>query len=150
MKLRVYIFLFYLLLVSCNRKNNDILSSSQMQEVISDLMKADQFITEFRVPYDTAMDRDYESIRLYQKVFEIHSITKERFGKSLTYYQMHPELLKTIMDSISKQPIVSSAKVGSANDSLLKKDTTTRLKDSVLISKDSLLIQKKKKLLKKN
>jgi len=121
-----------------------------MKVVISDLMKADQLITDFRIPYDTAMDRNVESIKLYQQVFALHDITKAQFERSLAYYQSHPDLLKVIMDSISKQAVVADTQVTSTTDTVLKKDSLQPVKDSLIISKDSLPFRKKKILLKNN
>lgn len=149
MKQWVHLFFFGLLIAGCNNKgkDNDILPSARMQAVLSDLMRADQFISDFRVPKDTAMDRDVESIKLYQQVFTIHNISRTRFEKSLAYYQSRPDLLKIIMDSISKPPVVVPVQTTPSKDSLYKKDSTFLPKDSTNPARDSALRRKKKILL---
>ena len=150
MKQWFHLFFFCLLISGCNNKGstNGILSMPKMQVVLSDLMKADQFIMDFRIPKDTAMDKDAESIKLYQQVFAIHGTTKTQFEKSLTYYQSHPDLLKVIMDSISKPAIVTPAQNIPSKDPVLKKDSNLLSKDTILLKKDSSILLKKKVLIK--
>lgn len=152
MRQGVFLFFFCLLLGSCNNKevDSDILPATKMQLILSDLMKADQFISDFRVPNDTIMDRDVESIKLYQRVFALHDITKVQFDRSLAYYQSRPDLLKVIMDSISKPVIVAPVQTTPPVDSTLKKDSLLLRKDSTNLTKDSINFRKKKLLLQNN
>lgn len=153
--MRQWIFLFFLclLITSCNNKtvDTDVLPSSKMQEILSDLMKADQFVTYFVALSDTGVDKDVESIKLYQQIFDIHGITKVQYEKSLFYYQSHPDLLKVIMDSISKQVVMNPVQATPAIDTSLKKDSVKLLaKDSLPFSRDSLILRRKKVFLNKN
>ena len=71
-----------------------------MQAVVWDMMRADQFVTILYLEKDSTLDRNTESIKLYQQVFRIHQISKEEFQQSLSFYRSHPALLKVIMDSL--------------------------------------------------
>ncbi len=148
----VYLFFFCLLIIICKNKaaNKDVLPSFQMQEVLSDLMKADQFVTYFVAQSDTGIDKDVESIKLYQQIFDLHGITKLQFEESLFYYQTHPDLLKVIMDSISKQVVREPVQTTPAIDTTLKKDSVQMVKDSIPISRDSLINRRKKAFQKNN
>jgi hypothetical protein len=138
-------FFFFLVFTGCNDKDSDnaIIPKLKMQAIINDLMKADQFISDFRVPTDTVMNRDVESIKLYQQVFSIHGITKTQFEQSLTYYQSRPDLLKAMMDSISKPPVVAPTPTTSPKDTNSKRVLPLSIKDSIILTKDSLLRKKK-------
>jgi hypothetical protein len=64
-----------------------------------DLMRADAYVTDF-IMKDSTCDKKVESIKLYEKIFSIHSTTRETFKKSLAFYQSRPDLLKVINDSL--------------------------------------------------
>lgn len=145
MKKWLYLFFICLLAIGCKNKggDNSIIPIVKMQAILTDLMKADQFISDFRVPRDTVMNRDVESIKLYQQVFTIHGISKAQFEQSLTYYQSRPDLLKAMMDSISKPPVVAPAPTTSPKDTNSKRVLPLSKKDSIILTKDSLLRKKK-------
>jgi len=76
-----------------------------MEAVLWDMMRADQFLADYVLNRDTSKNNKTETLKLYQQVFAIHKIDKETFQQSFTYYQAHPDLLKSIMDSIGTQPV---------------------------------------------
>ncbi len=93
-----------LVLLACSRKENipdGILPEKKMQAVLWDIMRADQFLASFVLSRDTSLDKREESIKLYSRIFRVHTVTKEDFQKSMAYYSAHPELLKVLMDSVS-------------------------------------------------
>jgi len=100
------IFIFCVLLITgcknTNRVPAGIIPQKKMQAILWDMMRADVFLADFVLNKDSSLHRTDESINLYSKVFAIHHITKEEFGKSYSYYKAHPALLKVIMDSLSK------------------------------------------------
>jgi hypothetical protein len=77
----------------------DVLPPSKMRSVLWDVMQADE-LAGFR----TAKDSTYASLAkhaaYYDAIFKIHKIDKERFDKSLTYYENHPAAFKIIFDSL--------------------------------------------------
>ena len=93
---------FFLLFFSCTNRDkvpDNVLSPKKMQSVLWDMLRADQFVATYVVK-DTGLNKKQESIKLYQQVFQIHNISKEKFQKSLEFYQNRPDLLKVILDSI--------------------------------------------------
>ena len=98
------VLLILLIFLNCSGKNEipaDILSKEKMQEVIWDMIRADEFVTIFILKNDSAINRLAESSQLYDQVFFIHDITKVRFQKSLAFYRNHPDQLKIIIDSLN-------------------------------------------------
>lgn len=101
-----------LLLVSCSRKNKiprDVLPQSKMQTVLWDLMRADQFLADYVLSKDSTADKTKERLKYYQQVFSIHKISREEFDRSYNYYNTKPELLRAMMDSISKPPVAQAS-----------------------------------------
>ena len=99
---------FYLLIIliisnfGCIRDNKvpkDVIPQNQMRNIMWDLMRADAYVTDF-IMKDSTCDKKVESIKLYEKIFSIHSTTRETFKKSLAFYQSRPDLLKVINDSL--------------------------------------------------
>ena len=102
--MRIYFLgLLVLLFFSCKKKGtipNDILEKQRMQELIWDLARADAFLTNFAGRNDSVFNRIKESATIYYQVFKIHKTTREEFSKSFEWYQQHPALMKTILDSL--------------------------------------------------
>ena len=98
-------FLLIILIISnfgCIRDNKvpkDVIPQNQMRNIMWDLMRADAYVTDF-IMKDSTCDKKVESIKLYEKIFSIHSTTRETFKKSLAFYQSRPDLLKVINDSL--------------------------------------------------
>ena len=81
---------------------NSVLSKEKMQVVLADMMKADQFLSDYVLNRDTTKKKEKESLKMYDQVFAIHNITAEKFYKSFKYYQQHPAFLQPMLDSLSK------------------------------------------------
>lgn len=94
----------------------NILSQEKMKIVMEDMMKADQFLSDYVLNRDTSKKREPESIKIYNQVFAIHQITPEKFYKSFDFYQQHPGLLQPILDSLSK-PVEMPAIIDVESDS---------------------------------
>lgn len=133
MKSRLLILCLFFLGTGCKNKDRipgNILPPSKMQAVLWDMMRADQFFTDFRLNKDTSLDIQEESIKMYRQIFNIHAISKEQFQQSFSFYQSHPAFLKEIMDSMSKPD--TAIQYGKSKDSVLKADSpaTFSLKDT--------------------
>ena len=71
-----------------------------MQAVIWDLVRSDEWLKDYVFNLDSGIDRRAESIKMYQDVFRIHHIDKEKFQESFSWYRAHPDFLKMVLDSI--------------------------------------------------
>jgi hypothetical protein len=107
MKRIIFIF-FSLLLVAAGCKKSDkiprgVLPPAKMENVLLDMMRADEFLTGYVFSRDSALNKKAESIKAYQKIFRIHRVDKGEFEKSFSYYRSHPLLLKVMMDSLTNR-----------------------------------------------
>ena len=105
---RLLLLMFFSgLLIACGRKNKlpaGVLPAEKMEDVMWDVMRTDQFLTDFVFIKDSSLNKDAVSMGYYQRIFREHAITREEFQTSFKYYQKHPALLKTVMDSIATRP----------------------------------------------
>jgi hypothetical protein len=73
-----------------------------MKAVMWDVMRADEL-----AEINSYKDSTYRTIAkhqgLYQSIFDLHHTTKAAFRNSVTFYQNHPDILKTVIDSIQRQ-----------------------------------------------
>lgn len=117
-----------------------------MQAVLWDMMRADQFLADYVLNKDTSLKKDETRFNMYQQVFAIHKIDKEIYQRSLNYYMDHPDLLKVILDSISKPklaPVIDSVKSKAILDSVLIDDSIPHKPDSsVLVTPSIPVIEK--------
>lgn len=81
-------------------KNLAVLPEKKMREVMWDMIRADQYVSDF-IMKDSTRNRKNESTRLYDEIFQIHKITREEFKKSFDYYTSRPDLFKPIIDSLA-------------------------------------------------
>ncbi len=127
-------------LVACKNKNGipgDVLPQKKMQAVLWDMMRADQFLTDYVINKDTTANRDTESIKLYREIFAIHQVTKKEFQRSFAFYNAHPAFLKPIMDSIA---VIKSDSI-KAKDA--KRDSMRQVIKKTFLQPDSLPGRKK-------
>jgi len=101
--------LFFLFCVawiqSCKHQDRlpkGVLPQDKMQEVMWDMMNAGQYISAYVLTKDS-LDKIGESTRVYGQVLQLHAVSREEFEKSYAYYREHPELMKVILDSLSKK-----------------------------------------------
>jgi len=73
-----------------------------MQEILWDVFRADA-LAQQSVKNDSTKIVAEENSMLTLKVFSIHGITKEQFDKSYAYYSQHPDVMRTVLDSLSAQ-----------------------------------------------
>ena len=99
---RLFIAVLVIVAASCSSRQEipkDVLKQPQMQAVLWDMLRADEFIMNY-IKKDSAHKIKDESIRLYEDVFRIHKTSKKQFVKSIMFYNGHPELLKPVLDSL--------------------------------------------------
>ena len=76
-----------------------VLPQNEMRKIMWDLIRADAYVSAF-IMKDSTKDQKTESAILYEKIFDIHSTTRETFKKSLAFYESRPDLFKAISDSL--------------------------------------------------
>jgi hypothetical protein len=88
--------------IGCSDKNSvpsGILGREDMQNVLWDMIQADQY-SSYLAKDSARVSLKLENMRLYDQVFQLHHVTREKFTKSYKYYMAHPELTQTLMDSL--------------------------------------------------
>lgn len=104
MKTGLLILIVSIFIVSCNNRDHipgRILKPSKMQEVLWDIVRADQLLNVKATRGDSSANSPGERIKMYRQVFSIHNISKEKFQQSFSFYSTHPELMKVILDSLN-------------------------------------------------
>ena len=98
------------LLFSCSNKDKipaGVLPKQKMQEVVWDMTRTAEFLNGFVFNKDSSIDKIAESQKWYNKVYQLHKTTKEEFERSYSYYQAHPDLMKELLDSLSKKTMAT-------------------------------------------
>jgi|SRR6218665_667958 len=116
------------LLQACSDKNkmpSDVLPQPKMQAVMWDLMRGADFLNNYVFFKGEPVDQTVESEKWNKKIFQMHKITKQQFDKSYAYYQQHPMLMKTMMDSIARIKVEQPVKPSGA-DSTAKSDSAAK------------------------
>jgi hypothetical protein len=104
MKGLVVTILFFCM-TGCTNKDIDIkgiLSKEKMQAVMWDIIGADVF-TEQYVKKESLKNASVENMRLQNKIFALHNVSRVDFYKSYDYYVEHTNLMKVMLDSMTAQ-----------------------------------------------
>ncbi len=117
-------FLFAsIFIISCGDKSkvpDDVLPKEKMQSVLWSMISAGEFLNAYVLNKDS-VDRIAESSRVYGQVFQVHHISKDEFDRSYLYYRQHPDIMKTILDSLSKKQTYTVEKLERKSDSTQNK-----------------------------
>ena len=118
----IFFFLSSGVLFFCSCGNNNklpknVLPQDKMREVLWDMMNAGQYVSSYVLTKDS-IDKIGESTKVYGQVLQLHAVSKEEFERSYAYYRDHPDLMKVILDSLSKKQTYTVEK--------FQKDTTVR------------------------
>jgi hypothetical protein len=76
------------------------LSIEKMQEVMWDIIEADVFTDRF-IKKDSLKNASVENMKLQNKIFALHKVTRADYYESYEYYTVHADLMKVILDSMS-------------------------------------------------
>ena len=141
-------------LYSCSSKDRipkDIISRQQMREIVWDMTRISEFLNSFVFPKDSTLDKIAESEKWYAKVYQLHKTTKEEFDRSYTFYREHPDLMKELLDSLSKKtmpvrPLTPVKDSTSFRDSIRKRTPPPFQND---LQKKIIDSMKKRRILKK-
>jgi hypothetical protein len=91
------------LIVGCSDKDkvpSGVLDKEEMGNVLWDMMQADQYAANYLVKDSSRVNVKMETLKLYEEVFRLHKITRDEFRKSFHYYQDHPDITRTMFDSL--------------------------------------------------
>lgn len=95
---------FCMILVGCSDKKSvpsGLLPREKMEIVLWDMIQADQYATVLAKDSSAHIaDLKTERLRLYDQVFRLHDISRDKFQKSYRYYTDHPELSQDLFDSV--------------------------------------------------
>ena len=95
------ICLAVLLQPGCSNETNTpvIIPEDSMKLIVWDMIKADEWFSK-RIMQDSTAIRNKEDIKLYEMVFKVHGVTRERFFTSYRYYEGRPVSFKRMLDSL--------------------------------------------------
>ena len=125
--------------------NNDkipkgIIGKAEMEKVMWDMLMADRYVNIYVLhSKDSLPERKKNAAIVYEKVFQLHGITRDEFIKSYKFYLSRPDITKVMFDSISSRADRRRAEAHAPKktspllqkrDSLLRRDSL-RKADSV-------------------
>jgi Domain of unknown function (DUF4296) len=99
MKFLSIFFLIAIAACSSGRVPKDFLEPIQMESIVYDLIRVDEFVNNF-VSKDSTIDLKKKRTVLYEQVFKVHNTTRKQFYESYKYYQQHPDIQKALFDSV--------------------------------------------------
>ena len=96
------IMLLIVTVFACKKKSDDskTLAINDMKTIIWDMTLADEWFNQISNTDSLHKNRKM-NIQLYEQVFASHNITKKNFYISYKYYQLHPDKMKILIDSVS-------------------------------------------------
>lgn len=103
---RMVTALLLLSVLSCGKPDkvpDGVLPPAKMQEVLWDMIQADEFLRNYVIHRDTLDDDTLSSMKVYDRVFQLHGTSRPEFDSSYNYYRRHTLLLKEILDTLSKR-----------------------------------------------
>jgi hypothetical protein len=96
--------IFCVIAAGCSDKDSvpsGILPREKMENVLWDMIQADQYAGILAKDSNAHIaDPKAERLRLYDQVFRLHDVSREKFRKSYQYYSDHPELSQDLFDSL--------------------------------------------------
>jgi hypothetical protein len=98
--------LLSVLTFACSDKDKlppGVLPKKQMREVMWDMIRTGEFLHGFVFKQDSSLDKIELGEKWFDKVYQLHKITKTQFEKSYAYYNSRPVLMKEMLDSLSKR-----------------------------------------------
>lgn len=92
------------LVVACGSKSDvpkSVLPKEKMEDVMWDMLRADEFVKEYMLARDSSLRDTAEYIKMYERIFRLNKTNREQYAESFTYYRTHPKLMKEILDSLN-------------------------------------------------
>ena len=103
--MRVALISVIILLLACNRGEKvpaGILPKEKMQVLLWDMIRADE-LASYRSSVDSSVKLLPASVSLYKSVCELHNVSEKEFRESFRYYEAHPKLFKSVLDSLQRK-----------------------------------------------
>lgn len=100
---RILICLVGVLLFSCSGKDKTqgVIPKEKMEKILWDIIQADQFSAQYLKKDSTKLNVKEETMKLYDEVFAVNHITREQFKTSYSFYMEHPDITRSMFDSLS-------------------------------------------------
>lgn len=98
-------FVLIFIVVGCGARNDvpkEVLPPKSMEKMLWDMIMADGIVS-YDLQFDTTLDQNSKRMVLYQSILRTHKVSKEKFKRSLEFYQNRPDLLKIVLDSMQQQ-----------------------------------------------
>lgn len=98
-------FLMFLFFYSCSTTDpvpDNILPKEKMQVVLYDIFKADELANQLKNNDTIKPDLQWHT-ELYDQIFKLHKVSKEEFTTSFRFYQTRPDLMKPMLEALSKK-----------------------------------------------
>lgn len=98
-KVLCIILIFTLLACSNSPVPKGIMKPDKMESIVYDLLKVDEYLNNYAYKDTTTSIKLKRSI-FYAQVFKLHNTNRKAFYTSYRYYQQHPDIQKTLFDSL--------------------------------------------------
>ena len=102
--------LFLCLLAACSsdqRLPEGVLPPERMAPVLKGVIAADEYVS-MRQEQAPLADANAERIHRYRAAFREAGVSEEQFRRSFTYYKAHPSLLRSVLDTLQRQPNIDT------------------------------------------
>jgi hypothetical protein len=103
--MRILIFTACIFLLAACKDDDSIpkgiIAKDNMGKILWDMIEADQYSIQYLTKDSARKTLKAETMKLYEEIFRIHHISKEEFQKSFQFYTSHPDITKTMFDSLS-------------------------------------------------
>jgi hypothetical protein len=78
-----------------------IIGKARMEKVMWDMLMADRYVNLYITnKKDSTIDKKKDAAIVYERVFQMHGITRDEFIKSYKFYLSRPDITKVMFDSI--------------------------------------------------
>ena len=91
----------------------EILPQDTMRAVLWEMFEVDAY-NDTRAATDSNFRHDSAFASLYTDIFKVHHLTREQFQDSYDYYLAHPEILRSMIDTLADRTNRDMQKAGGA------------------------------------